>query len=1071
MVLVKSTTSRARLWVAASALAFYLLFILRTSFAVGGTRYFVLFEDAMISMRYARHLAAGEGLVWNIGEPPIEGFTNLLWVLWMSVAHKLDLSESKISLFIMLSGVVIMLMTGFVTARIARKITDAAWVPVAVLAATLFCYPLVFWTLRGMEVGALALFVYTLLWLVLENEDEFSFPRSIAMGALTAGALLIRSDSVVPVGLILLYGFLTTKKRWLFAGVIAVFALSAVGGQTVFRKAYFHESLPNTYFLKLYKINPLHRIKRGAFVALEVLALHLAVPLSIVFASVTGLRKDFYKDVQLRRLVLLGTIFVGQIAYATYVGGDAWEWMLYANRYMCIGMPALIVLVAVVLSRLVDALGNAASANDTTSAFFVRRLSLGLVICGFTLFALNVYAKRFPETGIAATITFSKIAVGMGGAWVFLGALLRFKDLREGVADGFVALRRRFSSQRTVAAAALVLMAMVWLPAHFLPLARWAGQNAAQYKDEANYTRLGILIRETTPPELRMAVAAAGATPYFAQRPTEDLLGKNDRHVAKLAPRGVFSPGHDKWDYEYSLGERNSDLIVETVDVTPADEEYMASLGFETLPNGMRLRGSAPVARRDLIGRDMVDGDTLLETLSEIQKPLPVGLVTMDIVMVLAFGLVIALSFRKIVRDGESLAELSPEPPPEPELDVSGQAALKGAEARAIPTLDGMRGIAVLLVLMFHFAWTFPGDDPATAATLIDRFAVRLHAFLWSGWIGVDLFFVLSGYLITRGLVAPSKRATGSRLKMFWMRRVLRIFPLYYAFIIVGTIVALALEGTSAWIPGPSYWVYMQNYSLAFDDEVLRWTAHFWSLAIEEQFYFVWPIVAVMVSRRRLVFTILVLIPAIVLLRAFMVFKGAQVPALQTIFHGTEGVAKFVYRATFTRADGLLSGAFVAVTQREVAHPVSVAWRRLRFPVFVSTALALCGLYVVANGLNDYDRRIMSVGYVILAFFFASAISMCADGVISERARRFLSWKPLVACGKVSYGMYIFHWVLVIWLVPRVTKWQLTMDTTTKMLLNVGIIVFGTAITYVFAEVSFRYFETKFLKLKSRFHD
>jgi peptidoglycan/LPS O-acetylase OafA/YrhL len=1072
---VKSSTSRARLWVAAAALAFYLLFILRTSFAIGGTRYFVLFEDAMISMRYARHLADGHGFVWNIGEPPIEGFTNLLWVLWMSVAHKLGLSESKISLFIMLSGVAIMLMTGFVTARIARKITNAAWVPVAVLAATLFDYPLVFWTLRGMEVGALALLVYTLLWLVLENEDEFSLPRSIAMGALTAGALLLRSDSVVPVGLICLYGFLTTKnKRWLFAACIGVFALGAVGGQTVFRRSYFHESLPNTYFLKLYKINPLHRIKRGAFVALEVLALHLAVPISIIFASVTGLRRDFYKDVQLRRLVLLGTLFLGQIAYATYVGGDAWEWMLYANRYMCIGMPALIVLVAVVLARLVAALGNGEvrSANDTNSGFFVRRLSLGLIICGFTLFALNVYAKMFPETGIAATITFSKIAVGMGGAWVFLGALLRFKDLREGVADGFVALRRRFSSQRTLASAAVVLMALVWLPAHFLPLARWAAQNAAQYKDEANYTRLGILIRETTPPELRMAVAAAGATPYFAQRPTEDLLGKNDSHVAKLAPRGVFSPGHDKWDYEYSLGERNSDLIVETVDVTPVDEAYMASLGFETLPNGMRLRGSAPVARRDVIGRDMVDGDTLFDTLNELGKTLPVGLVAMDIVMVLAFGLVIGLSFRKVVRDGESLAELSPDLPPEPaDLEPSAQAALKGAEARAIPTLDGMRGLAVLLVLMFHFAWTFPGEDPATAVDFIDKVAVRIHAFLWSGWIGVDLFFVLSGYLITRGLVAPSKRATGSRLKMFWMRRVLRIFPLYYAFIIVGTIVALALEGTSAWVPGPSYWVYMQNYSLAFDDEVLRWTAHFWSLAIEEQFYFVWPIVAIMVSRKRLVLTILVLIPAVVLLRAFMVFKGAQIPLFQQWFHGPEGIAKFVYRATFTRADGLLSGAFVAVTQREVSHPVSVAWRRLRFPILVSTALALCGLYVLANGLNDYDRRIMAVGYVMLAVFFASAISMCADSVISDRMRRFLSWKPLVACGKVSYGMYIFHWVLVIWLVPRISKMQMTMGTATKMALNTAVIVVSIAITYVFAEVSFRYFEAKFLKLKSRFHD
>lgn len=1064
---MKSTSSRARLWVAASALAFYSLFILRTSFSVGGTRYFVLFEDAMISMRYARHLADGHGLVWNIGEPPIEGFTNLLWVLWMSVAHKLGLSESKISLFIMLSGIAILLTTGLVTARIARKVTSAAWVPVAVLAATLFDYPLVFWTLRGMEVGALALFVYTLLWLVLENEEEFSLPRTVAMGALTAGALLIRSDSVVPVGLICLYGFLFCDKRWLFAGIIGAFAGGAVGGQTLFRKSYFHESLPNTYFLKLYKIHTLDRVKRGAFVALEVLSLHLAIPISIVFASVTGLRKDFYKDRQLRRMVLLGTLFVAQIGYATYVGGDAWEWMLYANRYMCIGMPALIVLVAVVLSRLVESLPG----DEARTNFFVKRLTFGMVLCGFVLVALNAYAKKFPEPGIAATITFSKVAIAVGGAWVFLGFLLRLRDLREGIAEAFGALKSRFSSQQTVAAAALVLMAVVWLPSHLLPLGRWAAQNAAQYKDEANYTRLGLLIRETTPPELRMAVAAAGATPYFAQRPTEDLLGKNDRHVAKLAPRGVFSPGHDKWDYEYSLGERNADLIVETVDVNPKDEAYIESLGFEKLDNGMRLRGSAPVVRRDLIGREMVDGATLLATLNEAGKALPPGLAAIDVIVVLAFGLVIAAGFRKLVKDGESLAELSAEAPPEAELDESAQAALKGAEARAIPTLDGMRGIAVLLVLMFHFAWTFPGDDPTTATSLVEKVAVRVHAFLWSGWTGVDLFFVLSGYLITRGLVAPSKRALGTRLKMFWMRRVLRIFPLYYAFIVVGTIVALAVAGTSAWIPGPSYWVYMQNYALAFDDEVLRWTAHFWSLAIEEQFYFVWPIVAVMVTRRKLIPTILLLVPAVVLLRAGMVFKGAHVPALARIFHDEHGVAKFVYRATFTRADGLLMGAFVAVTQREVSHPVSKAWRRLRFPIFVATALALCGLYVMANGLNDYDRRIMAIGYVALAMFFASAISMCADAVISERARRFLSWPPLVACGKVSYGMYIFHWVLVILLVPRLVKMQAGMDVATQMALDTGVIVGGIAVVYVLAEISFRFFETPFLKLKGRFHD
>ncbi len=1066
------SSAKARLAVGLSALAFYLVFVMRTSFDIAGTRYFVLFEDAMISMRYARHVADGHGFVWNIGEKPIEGFTNLLWVLWMSVAHAMGLSESKISLFIMLSGVAILLATGLVVSKIARKITDAPWVPVAVLAATLFDYPLVFWTLRGMEVGALTLAVYTLLWLALENEDSFSLKRTITMGVVTAVALLIRSDSVVPVGLISLYGFLFCANRWLFAGIIGAFAGGAVGGQYVFRKAVFGESLPNTYFLKLYKISAGDRIKRGAFVALEVLALHLAVPIAIVLASiqrVTGIDpKTFWKDKATRRMLLLAAIFSAQIAYATYVGGDAWEWMLYANRYMCAGMPALIVLVAVVLDRVIAREGADAEALRET---FGRRLGVALGGAGLLLVLLNVYAKLRPEQGIAATIVFSKTPFAGGVAFMGLGGLLYFlRDLREGTTEALVAFRRRFSSRRTVGAAALVLMAIVWLPSHLLPLGRWAAQNAAQYKDEANYTRLGILIRSTTPDSFRIAVAAAGATPYFAQRPTEDLLGKNDAWVSHLAPKGVFSPGHDKWDYEYSLGKRDAKLIVEPVDVNPADEAYMASLGFEELPNHMRLREGAPVVEKEILGREMTDGSALAAALTELGVALPRGLGGADLAMLLVFGLVIAAAARGVARDIEPWAALEEAAPPEVSVDDPGvKKALAGAEARTIPTLDGMRGIAVIAVLAFHFAWTFPGDDRTQAVTGMDRLAVHLHDFLWSGWTGVDLFFVLSGYLITRGLVAPSKKPLGGRMKAFWMRRVLRIFPLYYAVVIVGSIVGLAIG--LGWVPGPSYWLYMQNYSLAFDDEVLRWTAHFWSLAIEEQFYFIWPIVALVVARRRLISIIPLLTLGVVGLRGILTFKGAELPVFSGFLHSEHEVAKFVYRATFTRADGLLLGAFVAVTQREATHPVSVAWRRLRFPILVGTSAALVGLYALVGGLNDYDRRIIAIGYVILALFFASAVSMCADHVVRQKVVDALSWRPLVACGKVSYGMYIFHWPLVVWLVPRVAQMNKEMGTASQIGLGLAVVVLGTALMYVAAAISFRFFETPFLKLKGKFHD
>lgn len=1082
---VQGTTARARAILAVIAAVFYGLFVLRTSLDIGGSRYFVLFEDAMISMRYARHLADGHGLVWNIGEPPIEGFTNLLWVLWMSVAHRLGLAESKISLFIMLSGVVILLATGLVTAKIARKVAGGvaggsgpAWVPITALAATLFDYPLVFWTLRGMEVGALALIVYTLLWLVLENEEEFRLSRTFAMGALTAGALLIRSDSVVPVGLISLYGFLTCSRRWLFAAIIGAFAGGAVGGQTVFRRSYFHDSLPNTYYLKLFKISALARIKRGAFVALEVLALHLAVPLATVLGSVaatsswrdvprslSALRRLWENRGQ-RRLVLLGTIFVAQVGYATYVGGDAWEWMLYANRYMCVGMPALIVLTSALLSRAVQ--------RDADRAAFARVFALSLVGCGATLVGLNLYAKVFPEQGIAATIVFSKTPLAAGGALALAGLLLRMRDPRSGIGEALSFMERRLRQPATAVRAALILTTIVWLPAHLLPLGRWAAQNAAQYVDEARYTRLGLLIKAETREDFRIAVAAAGATPYFSQRPTEDLLGKNDRHIAKLAPRGVFSPGHDKWDYSWSLGERGAQLVVEAVDVNDADEQYMQSLGFEELPNGMRLRKSAPVLRRDLMGLDMSEGHELAGALEDLGYHLPPSSGVPDFMMILVFGALGLVALRTIARDSERLDVPSEDEAEEPELDEGQTKALAGADAKAIPTLDGMRGIAVLLVLMFHFAWTFPGDDPTAATALVEKVAVQLHAFMWSGWTGVDLFFVLSGYLITRGLVTPSKKPLGIRMKMFWMRRVLRIFPLYYAVVIVGTAVTLGFG--AHWIPGLPYWLYMQNYVLAFDHEVMRWTAHFWSLAIEEQFYFIWPIVALTVSRRRLIPTTLVLVLLVVGLRAVLTFKGADLPMFQRWFGGDpegidHGIAKIVYRATFTRADGLLLGAFVAVTQREVRHPVSQVWRRLRLPILLGTAAALLGLYVWAVGLNDYDRRVIGLGYVTLALFFAASVSICADHVISERTRSLLSWGPLVSCGKVSYGMYIFHWPLVVLGVPYLVKMQAGQSIVTQMAISGGFVVVGILVIYALAAISFRFFEQPFLRLKKKFHD
>src|SRR5438477_7695350 len=107
-------------------------FIYRTSFVIDGRRWFSLFDDAMVSMRFARNLAEGHGLVWNPGGPRVEGFTNPLWVGMMALPHLLRLSESKISLFIQLAGAACLVLNLILTARLARRLVGTAWSVAAV---------------------------------------------------------------------------------------------------------------------------------------------------------------------------------------------------------------------------------------------------------------------------------------------------------------------------------------------------------------------------------------------------------------------------------------------------------------------------------------------------------------------------------------------------------------------------------------------------------------------------------------------------------------------------------------------------------------------------------------------------------------------------------------------------------------------------------------------------------------------------------------------------------------------------------------------------------------------------
>jgi peptidoglycan/LPS O-acetylase OafA/YrhL len=373
-----------------------------------------------------------------------------------------------------------------------------------------------------------------------------------------------------------------------------------------------------------------------------------------------------------------------------------------------------------------------------------------------------------------------------------------------------------------------------------------------------------------------------------------------------------------------------------------------------------------------------------------------------------------------------------------------------------IASLDGLRGLAVLLVLMFHFSWSFPENTGFTAT---------LKHYIWSGWMGVDMFFVLSGYLITRGLVKESVHSTGKRLKLFWARRAFRIFPLYYIVLIAGTVVCLAI-GKQSEIPGAGYWFYFQNYTLAFDPDVLRWTAHFWSLAIEEQFYFVWPLIVLLSGRQRRISVATGLFIFCVVLRTVLMFGIPKV-----LHWDLEHTAKLVYRATPTHMDGLLVGAILAMLDQDPAHPWSILVRKVRAYTFGGGLLVLLGLMVLTHGFGTYDRRVIVAGYPLLAVVFGSAVSLASDGRFPDSVQRALSSGLLPACGKVSYGMYIFHWLFVVALQEKQAALYATMGTGAALAVGVGVILGGMVVTYGVAWLSYRFVESPFLKIKDRFHD
>jgi arabinofuranosyltransferase len=358
------------------------VFIYLTSVVAGGVRYFLLFDDEMISMRYAANLAHGYGLVWNPHGARVEGFTNPLWVLIMTVLHLLPVSLAKMSLLVQILGAALRFATLLIVWRLALAMSrNSKAVALCAVFFTAFYYPLNDWSLRGSEVALLAPMLTLAAWLAIRT---MSGAPSGWLWPLLAATTLVRLDMTVSVVTILaLVAWADPPRRrehLLYGGGFLLLLLSA---QLLAACWYFGNPLPNTYYLKMTGYPTWPRIEQGLRTARHFL-MHLDPVLLGLVAAVIWLKRE-------AKCALLGAVFVGQVAYSIYVGGDAWEQFGGANRYVVVAMPIFIILVALALEMTATALSSIRGAAQNSATKWIAGGVFGLMAAASAV-ALGTFA-------------------------------------------------------------------------------------------------------------------------------------------------------------------------------------------------------------------------------------------------------------------------------------------------------------------------------------------------------------------------------------------------------------------------------------------------------------------------------------------------------------------------------------------------------------------------------------------------------------------------------------------------------------------------------------------------------
>ncbi len=370
------------------------------------------------------------------------------------------------------------------------------------------------------------------------------------------------------------------------------------------------------------------------------------------------------------------------------------------------------------------------------------------------------------------------------------------------------------------------------------------------------------------------------------------------------------------------------------------------------------------------------------------------------------------------------------------------------SDNKYIKSLDGVRAVAILLVMTYH---------------------AEINHY---GWAGVQLFFVMSGFLIT-GILwneRKKKEPISAKFKSFWIRRSLRIFPLYFGYLFVITIAYLLFKFPSYF---ETYFPYLITYTTNFTRLLPDWQGnplftHLWSLAIEEQFYLIFPFFILLGSPKFIrVFLILVLIFSPI----FRYFLGNHYLNMGL---ETEVAADAVNFHTLSHMDSFCFGGLIPVfaLNKKIKKPL-----RLFFIIFlIAIAVGVINFLHSPDGFNywedlGFNRFLMnnyqpvwmfSIVNLTAAALILLLVNIFSTTAFASNVKKFFEQDFLVQIGKVSYGMYVFHWVVLVYIFNNIYKPE---SIGGKLLMFIPY----TITVFLVAKISYNLFEKHFIKLKDRF--